>query len=130
MATTEQNQAGGIPRALPADRLKGEFKNLLGAVRDRALAALKGTVGQAAGRLADYADQGGGPGFMAAVTGARRLSEGKSPARALLAWAWPAPRASSRRAGPGQERPQPRRLSSALARRARAPTRARPAGAV
>lgn len=36
----------------------------------------------AAGRLAQYAQGGGGPGLIAAVTVARSLAEGKSPLRA------------------------------------------------
>jgi uncharacterized membrane protein len=65
-------------------RLKGEVQNLFGAVRDRALDSVKQRATEAVGRLTDYTDNGGGPGLMAAVTGAKDLAEGKSPGRAML----------------------------------------------
>ena len=37
-----------------------------------------------AGRLTEYVDGGGGPGIMAAVTGAKGLAEGKSPVRSMF----------------------------------------------
>ena len=49
-----------------------------------ACSAARDTVGGAVERLTDYAEQGGGPGLMAAVTGAKSMSEGKSPMRSLL----------------------------------------------
>src|SRR5690349_14528028 len=65
-------------------RLKGELGNLAGAMRDRAVESMKQKAGDAVGRLADYAEQGGGPGLMAAATGSQKLAEGKSPARAMF----------------------------------------------
>lgn len=70
--------------ASPADRLKAEAIGLAGALGDRALASARDRVQDAAGRLTDYVGEGGGPGLMAAVTGAKDLAEGKSPVRALL----------------------------------------------
>jgi uncharacterized membrane protein len=73
------------PRAAadgPAERLKSEVRNLVGALGDRALDAAREKVGDTAGRLTDYAEHGG-PGLMAAVTGAKDLAEGKSPVRAM-----------------------------------------------
>ncbi len=84
MATTSKTRRGGNGHALPTDRLRSEFQNLLGAVRDRTLTSMKDKVGEAAGRLTDYVDSGGGPGLMAAVTGTQKLAEGRSPARAFL----------------------------------------------
>jgi uncharacterized membrane protein len=65
------------------DRLKGEFQNLLGAARDRALDSVRQRATDTVGRLTDYVENGGGPGLMAAVTGAKDLAEGKSPGRAM-----------------------------------------------
>jgi hypothetical protein len=76
-----------------ADDLKGEFRDLLDAARDLAFAALQDkalksvrrVVGDVTERLNDYVEQGGdGPGLMAAVRGAEKLTEGKSPGQALL----------------------------------------------
>jgi uncharacterized membrane protein len=66
------------------DRLKSEARSLVGALGDRAVASLRGKVEGATGRLTDYAEGGGGPGMMAALTGARNLAEGKSPGRSML----------------------------------------------
>jgi uncharacterized membrane protein len=65
-------------------RLKGEVQNLVGAFRDRTVDSLRQRAGDTVDRLNDYAQQGGGPGLMAAATGAKKLAEGKSPARAVL----------------------------------------------
>jgi uncharacterized membrane protein len=65
-------------------RLKGEVQNLLGAVRDRALDSVRQRATETVGRLGEYTENGGGPGLMAAVTGAKNLAEGKSPGRAML----------------------------------------------
>ena len=64
------------------DRLKAEARSLAGAVGDRAMASVRGKVEGAAGRLTEYVEGGGGPGLMAALTGARNVAEGKSPAAA------------------------------------------------
>jgi hypothetical protein len=73
--------------------LKGEFQDLLDAVKDLAFAALqdkalksvRSAVGDVTERLNDYVEQGGGsPGLMAAMRGAQQLAEGKSPGRALF----------------------------------------------
>jgi uncharacterized membrane protein len=68
----------------PVDRLKSEAVGLIDALGDRAMASVREKVEGAAGRLADYADSGAGSGLVAAVTGAKGLAEGKSPARSLL----------------------------------------------
>jgi uncharacterized membrane protein len=74
-----QAQNGG-----PMDRLKEEARGLIGAVGDRAVASVRDKVEGAAGRLADYVDDGGGPGLTAAVTGAKSMAEGKGPIRSML----------------------------------------------
>jgi hypothetical protein len=68
----------------PMDRLKGEARGLVGALGDRALSSVRGRVESTSSRLSDYVEGGGGPGVMAAFTGARNLAEGKSPARSAL----------------------------------------------
>ena len=71
-------------RSGPADRLKGEVGELAGALGSRAVTSLLDKVTGTTGRLDKYVEGGGGPGIMAAVTGAKDLAEGKSPARAAL----------------------------------------------
>ena len=80
MATTRE-KAGGQDSV--SDRLKSEFRNLLGAVGERTLESVRDKVGDTAGRLTEYAENGGGPGLMAAASGVKSLSEGKSPTRAV-----------------------------------------------
>jgi uncharacterized membrane protein len=65
------------------DRLKEEARGLMGALGDRAVASVRDKVEGAAGRLTDYVD-GGGPGLMAALTGAKSMAEGKGPVRSML----------------------------------------------
>ena len=67
-----------------AVRLKAEARSLAGALGDRAVASIRDKIEGAAGRLTDYAEGGGGPGMMAALTGARNLAEGKSPGRSMF----------------------------------------------
>ncbi|MBO0773437.1 MAG: SRPBCC family protein, partial [Actinobacteria bacterium] len=73
-----------LTRQLPTDRLKSELRNLASAAGDRAISSLQEQAGAATERLTEYANGQGGPGLMAALTGAGQLAEGKSPARALL----------------------------------------------
>jgi len=84
MATTPNATRAVAEQQKPADRLKGEFSNLLGAAGERALGSARDRVNGTLGRLNDYVANGGGPGLMGAVTGAKDLAEGKSPAKALL----------------------------------------------
>src|SRR5690242_11894420 len=72
----------------PMDRLKGEASGLVGALADRALSKVTEKVGGATGRLTDYVEGPGGPGLMAAVTGAKGLAEGKSPGRSMVSAGW------------------------------------------
>ncbi|HWG60492.1 MAG TPA: SRPBCC family protein [Streptosporangiaceae bacterium] len=85
MATTKtpSHREDATPER-PTDLLKGEVNNLLGAVRDRTLDSLEERVGGVTERLTEYAKSAGGPGLMAAVTGGKKLAEGKSPTRAVL----------------------------------------------
>ncbi|HWF82638.1 MAG TPA: SRPBCC family protein [Streptosporangiaceae bacterium] len=68
----------------PMGRLKGEAAGFVQALGDRALGSVREKVTSSAGRLLDYANNGGGSGLMAAATGVRQLAEGKSRGRALL----------------------------------------------
>jgi hypothetical protein len=67
----------------PVDRLKVEAGGLVNALSERALSSVQGKVEGATSRLTDFAE-GNGPGLMAAVTGARGMAEGKSPAKSML----------------------------------------------
>jgi len=68
----------------PMDRLKEEARGLIGALGDRAVSSVRDKVEGATGRLTDYVGDGGGPGLMAAVTGAKGMAEGKGPVRSML----------------------------------------------
>ncbi len=68
----------------PTDRLKAAAGGLVGALAERAMSSVRDRVESTTGRLTDYVEGDGGPGLMAAVTGAKGLAEGKSPGRAAL----------------------------------------------
>jgi hypothetical protein len=72
----------------PMDRLRAEAGGLVGALAERATASVLDRVGSTTGRLNDYVEGDGGPGLMAAVTGAKSLAEGKSPGRSMLSAGW------------------------------------------
>ncbi|MGC4877093.1 SRPBCC family protein [Micromonospora sp. DT43] len=70
------------------DKLRGqladEVRNLAGAIGERAVSVVTERITGATGRLSEYARQGGGPGLVAAATGAQKLAEGGSPVKAML----------------------------------------------
>jgi len=72
------------PLQEPVDRLKSEARDLVSALGARAVSSLGGKVEDAASRLTEYVGDGGGPGLVAAVTGAKDLAEGKGPMRSLF----------------------------------------------
>ncbi|HEX3363688.1 MAG TPA: hypothetical protein VHS75_01325, partial [Phenylobacterium sp.] len=72
----------------PVDRLKAEAGGLVGALAQRAMSSVSDRVQSTTGRLTDYVEGDGGPGLMAAVTGAKSLAEGKSPGRSMLSAGW------------------------------------------
>jgi len=72
----------------PVDRLKAEAGGLVGALAERAMTKVRDRVESTTGRLSDYVEGDGGPGLMAAVTGARNMAEGKSPGRSMLSAGW------------------------------------------
>ncbi|MEU5563833.1 SRPBCC family protein [Micromonospora musae] len=71
---------GGKVRGELAD----EVRNLAEALGERAASALTEKVTGATHRLSEYAKQGGGPGLIAAATGAQRMAEGDSPMKAMI----------------------------------------------
>ncbi len=79
MAREESNSGSPV-----MERLRSEVGSLVGALGDRAMSSVRNKVEGATGRLTEYVDGGGGPGVMAAVTGAKGLAEGKSPVRAMF----------------------------------------------
>ncbi|SBT48649.1 SRPBCC family protein [Micromonospora auratinigra] len=66
------------------DQLGGELRNLASAIGERAVQVVTERLTGATGRLSEYARQGGGPGLIAAATGAQKLAEGHSPMKAMF----------------------------------------------
>ncbi|MBM0232284.1 SRPBCC family protein [Micromonospora sp. STR1_7] len=77
------NNPGGLGDKLRG-QLVGEVRNLAGAIGDRAVSAVTERITGATGRLSEYARQGGGPGLIAAATGAQKLAEGGPPVKAMV----------------------------------------------
>ncbi|PWU46135.1 cyclase [Micromonospora globispora] len=65
-------------------QLGDELRNLAGAIGERAVHVVTERITGATGRLSEYAKQGGGPGLIAAATGAQKLAEGSSPMKAMF----------------------------------------------
>jgi Polyketide cyclase / dehydrase and lipid transport len=76
--TRERGSSGTV------NRLRGEAGGLFEALAQRATSSMREKIEGTTGRLTDYAEGEGGPGLMAAVTGGRKLAEGKSPLRAMF----------------------------------------------
>jgi hypothetical protein len=72
----------------PVDRLKAEAGGLVGALTERAMSSVRDKVESTTGRLTDYVEGDGGPGLVAAFTGAKSMAEGKSPGRSALSAGW------------------------------------------
>ncbi len=72
----------------PMDRLKAEAGGLVGALAERTMTSVRDKVEDTVGRLTDYVEGEGGPGLVAAATGAKGMAEGKSPARSALSAGW------------------------------------------
>ncbi|SCG75395.1 SRPBCC family protein [Micromonospora humi] len=66
------------------DQIGGELRNLATAIGERAVQVVTERVTGATGRLSEYAKQGGGPGLVAAATGAQKLADGHSPLKAMF----------------------------------------------
>jgi uncharacterized membrane protein len=65
-------------------RIAGDLEKLFAMATERAVSSLTGKIGSATTRLTEYAEQGGGPGLVAAVTGARKAAGGSSPIASTL----------------------------------------------
>ena len=68
----------------PVGRLKDEANGLVGALAGRAVKSVTDKVEGATGRLNHYVESPGGPGLMAAVTGAKSLAEGDGPGKSMV----------------------------------------------
>ncbi|MBM9506277.1 SRPBCC family protein [Actinacidiphila acididurans] len=79
-----KDTAGGLAGALPTDRLMKEARDLIGALGEKAVGRVTGRLGEVTERLTDFAEDGGGSGLKAALSGARDLTEGKSPAKSMM----------------------------------------------
>lgn len=66
------------------EQLGADLRDLASAIGERAVAVVSERVTGATGRLSEYAKAGGGPGLIAAATGAQKLAEGRSPVRAMF----------------------------------------------
>ena len=72
----------------PMDRLRSETRGLVGALGNRAVSSVRDRLQDTTSRLSDYVEGGGGPGLIAAATGAKNLAEGKSKKRSFLGAGW------------------------------------------
>ncbi|WP_433344991.1 SRPBCC family protein [Micromonospora sp. CA-111912] len=79
----ENMKPGGLA-GRACDQLGGALRNLASAIGERAVTAVTEKVTGATGRLSEYAQQGGGPGLIAAATGTQKLAEGKAPVKAMF----------------------------------------------
>jgi hypothetical protein len=87
MSEGNRPHTGGseLTEGLPTDRLFEEAKSLVGALLEKALEAAGHKVSETTHGLIEKVESGdGSPGTKALASGARALSEGKSPARAAL----------------------------------------------
>lgn len=99
--STDDEGGGQSADVSLGDELKESAGNLLTAVAERALGAAGDKVSDATERLTDYAQQGGGPGLMGAITGATKASEGKSPVSSALGGAFEGLKEKAKDALPG-----------------------------
>lgn len=84
MATKRTGKAARSATKTPAEQLKGAVQELVTTVGERAVSSVSDKVSSTTKRLSDYADRSGGEGLKAALAGAGKLAEGKSPMRAAL----------------------------------------------
>jgi len=88
MAGQAGTKAAGHVVEQVTDVLLGELRKVIVAGEERALAAVSNKVGSATERLTEYAKGSGQPGLVAAATGFKKVSEGKSPAAAAVGGGW------------------------------------------
>ncbi|MFE9319853.1 SRPBCC family protein [Nocardia sp. NPDC052278] len=70
-------------KAVPTGPLQQSVQNLTATLAERAASGLSGKVSNAADRLNQYAEDGGGN-LLSAITGVEKLSQGASPLRATM----------------------------------------------
>ncbi|HYZ69113.1 MAG TPA: SRPBCC family protein [Mycobacterium sp.] len=80
-STPSGNGQAGAPAS---GLLQDSFQRLAETVTERAVSAATNRLGGATERLTDYAQSGGGPGLLAAVTGIDKLASGDSPLKSAL----------------------------------------------
>jgi len=80
-STPNGNGQSGAPAS---GLLQDSFQRLAETVTERAVSAATNRLGGATERLTDYAQSGGGPGLLAAVTGIDKLASGESPLKSAL----------------------------------------------
>ncbi|MEV6375990.1 SRPBCC family protein [Micromonospora musae] len=83
MSMAPNPSSGGLGGKVRGE-LADEVRNLAEALGERAASALTEKLTGATHRLSEYAKQGGGPGLIAAATGAQRMAEGDSPMKAMI----------------------------------------------
>ncbi|MEV0806981.1 SRPBCC family protein [Micromonospora sp. NPDC050200] len=66
------------------EQLGADLRDLASAIGERAVAVVSERITGVTGRLSEYARSGGGPGLVAAATGAQKLAEGHSPVKAMF----------------------------------------------
>lgn len=77
------HEAGGLAGKVRG-QLADDVRNLAEALGERAASVVTEKLTSATHRLSEYAKQGGGPGLIAAATGAQRMAEGDSPVKAMI----------------------------------------------
>ncbi|WP_435829821.1 SRPBCC family protein [Micromonospora costi] len=80
---TPNPSSGGLSGKVRG-QLADEVRNLAQALGERAASAVTEKITGATDRLSEYAKQGGGPGLIAAATGAQRMAKGDSPVKAMI----------------------------------------------
>lgn len=81
MQPPNRNGESGAPAS---GLLQDSFQRLAETVTERAMSAATNRLGGATERLTEYAQNGGGPGLLAAVTGVDKLASGESPLKTAL----------------------------------------------
>jgi uncharacterized membrane protein len=81
MQPPSRNGEAGAPAS---GLLQDSFQRLAETVTERAMSAATNRLGGATERLTEYAQSGGGPGLLAAVTGIDKLASGESPLKSAL----------------------------------------------
>ncbi|MFG2041824.1 SRPBCC family protein [Dactylosporangium sp. NPDC048998] len=83
MAAKSSGAATGVGGKI-TELLLQELRNLASAAGERVLASLGDKVGSVTERLTEYAEGSGSTGLVAAVTGAKKMAEGRSPTSAMV----------------------------------------------